>query len=328
MSSTINVYEFTPSGQLVRQNSHIVPGFAFIHDFVITPHYSIFFQNPVSFNPLPFILGFRGAAESIRFHPEKLTRAVMIPRKAGVRGQGSGVGKQEDSAQTEHQLPTTDYQFPNSPLTFEVPSGFVFHHVNAFEQGNKVVVDSICYKSLPAVEPGADYRETNFAALDPGQLWRFRFNPETQTVQRELLERRCCEFPTIHPAHVGRPYRYLYIGAAHEPVGNAPLQAILKLDLKTGDRQLWSAAPQGYMGEPVFVPRLGTSKSGLPITEQVGEEDDGWVLALVYDAAHERSDVVILDAKDLNQGPIARLHLKHHVPYGLHGSFTPQLLLE
>jgi all-trans-8'-apo-beta-carotenal 15,15'-oxygenase len=33
---------------------------------------------------------------------------------------------------------------------------------------------------------------------------------------------------------------------------------------------------------------------------------------------------VILDARDLNQGPVARLHLKHHVPYGLHGSFTPE----
>lgn len=54
------------------------------------------------------------------------------------------------------------------------------------------------------------------------------------------------------------------------------------------------------------------------------KEDDGWVLALVYDAAHHRSDVVILDARDLSQEPVARLHLKHHIPYGLHGSFTPE----
>nr|WP_202223448.1 carotenoid oxygenase family protein [Okeania sp. KiyG1] len=42
-----------------------------------------------------------------------------------------------------------------------------------------------------------------------------------------------------------------------------------------------------------------------------------------YDAAEHRSDVVILDARDLNKKPVARLHLKHHIPYGLHGSFTP-----
>jgi len=32
--------------------------------------------------------------------------------------------------------------------------------------------------------------------------------------------------------------------------------------------------------------------------------------------------VVILDSRDLTQGAIARLHLKHHIPYGLHGSWT------
>jgi all-trans-8'-apo-beta-carotenal 15,15'-oxygenase len=129
-----------------------------------------------------------------------------------------------------------------------------------------------------------------------------------------LLEERCCEFPSVHPNHVGRPYRYLFMGAAHNAKGNAPLQAILKLDVTTGKEQLWSAAPQGYVSEPIFVPRPNGSG-----------EDDGWVLTLVYDASKHRSDVVILDGRDLNQAPVARLHLKHHIPYGLHGSWTPNL---
>lgn len=293
LSSKITLLEFDPAGQLRRKYDQITPGFAFIHDFVITPNYSIFFQNPVTFNPLPYITGFRGAAECIQFQPDQPTKVVMIPRQATVQA-----------------------------MTLEVPAGFVFHHVNAFESGDRVIVDSICYDSLPAVEPEADYRQTNFEALSPGQLWRFRINVTTGTVERELLESRCCEFPTIHPARVGRDYRYLFIGAAHNPVGNAPLQAILKIDLATGDRQLWSAAPRGYMGEPVFVPR------SLPSSNQLsGAEDDGWLLTIVFDAAHDRSDVVILDARDLNRGPIARLHLKHHIPYGLHGNFTPQLFM-
>lgn len=67
----------------------------------------------------------------------------------------------------------------------------------------------------------------------------------------------------------------------------------------------------------LFVPRPGSEK-----------EDDGWVLALVYDAAHHRSDLVILDASDFSKGVIARLHLKHHIPYGLHGSFTSEVFGE
>lgn len=113
---------------------------------------------------------------------------------------------------------------------------------------------------------------------------------------------------------MGRPHRYLYTGAAHLEIGNAPLQALMKVDLESGERQLWSAAPHGFASEPIFVPRPGSEK-----------EDDGWVLALVYDSTHHRSDVVILDANNFDQGAIARLHLKHHVPYGLHGNFTNEV---
>jgi all-trans-8'-apo-beta-carotenal 15,15'-oxygenase len=110
---------------------------------------------------------------------------------------------------------------------------------------------------------------------------------------------------------VGRSYRYFFIGAAHDATGNAPLQAILKIDWQTGERQLWSFAPKGYISEPIFVPRLDAKG-----------EDEGWVLTMVYDASHHRSDVVILDGQDLNKGPVAQVHLKHHIPYGLHGSWT------
>ncbi len=284
LSTTITIFELDPTGKVVQQHAHSVPGFAFIHDFAITPNYCLFFQNPMAFNPLPFVLGFRGAGECIKFQPNQPTRIFVIPRHT------------KESVQI-----------------LETQCGFVFHHVNAFEQGDEVCIDSICYESFPEVEPESDFRQVDFDALMPGQLWRFHLNLKDQTVSRELTESRCCEFPSIHKERVGRPYRYLYIGAAHGDTGNAPLQAILKIDLESGLRQLWSAAPRGFIGEPIFVERPNAT-----------DEDDGWVLTLVYDAVHHRSDVVILDARDLNRGAIARLHLKHHVPYGLHGSFTPE----
>ncbi|BAY97339.1 Retinal pigment epithelial membrane protein [Tolypothrix tenuis PCC 7101] len=291
LSTTITIFELNPAGEIIRKQAHSVPGFCFIHDFLITPNYCIFFQNPVTFNPLPFALGIRSAGECIKFQPNQPTRIIVIPRnpetaKAGVK-------------------------------ILETQSGFVFHHVNAFEVGDEIVIDSICYDSLSQVEPESDFRQVNFDALAPGQIWRFALQLQNGTVQRQLIESRCCEFPTIHPDNVGRQYRYLYIGAAHAEIGNAPLQAILKIDLDSGERQLWSAAPRGFIGEPIFVPRPNSQT-----------EDDGWLLALVYDAAHQRSDVVILDARDLHKGAIARLHLQHHIPYGLHGSFTPEVFVQ
>ncbi|MCX7594213.1 MAG: carotenoid oxygenase family protein [Fischerella sp.] len=297
LSTTITIFELDTTGKVVRKHAHSVPGFAFIHDFAITPNYCIFFQNPVAFNPIPFVLGMRGAGECIKFQPDRPTQIIIIPRRFPLK---SPLGR---GGQRRAEI-------------LETHSGFVFHHVNAFEQSKEIIVDSICYESLPEVEPGSDFRQVDFEALKPGQLWRFHLNLHTKIVQRKLLESRCCEFPSVHPQKVGRPYRYLYIGAAHAPRGNAPLQAFLKIDLESGERQFWSAAPRGFAGEPVFVPR--------PNSES---EDDGWVLALVYDAACDRSDVVILDARNFHQGPIARLHLKHHIPYGLHGNFTSEVFL-
>jgi all-trans-8'-apo-beta-carotenal 15,15'-oxygenase len=285
LSSTITLYEFNPAGKLLSRYAHSVPGFAFIHDFAITPNYCIFFQNPVSFNPIPFALGFRGAGECIKFETKKPTRILVIPRHS------------------------------KAPMQIlETQAGFVFHHANAFEQDGKLYIDSICYDALPEVESGSDFREVEFDLLAPGQLWRFAIDLNEETVQRQLLEERCCEFPCVHPNHVGRPYSTLFMGAAHNARGNAPLQAILKLDVTTGEEQLWSAAPHGYVSEPIFVPRSEDSP-----------EDEGWVLTVVYDSTKHRSDVVILDGRDLNQGPVARLHLKHHIPYGLHGSWTPNV---
>jgi all-trans-8'-apo-beta-carotenal 15,15'-oxygenase len=289
LSTTITVYELNLAGKVVRQHAHAVPGFAFIHDFAITPNYCIFFQNPVTFNPIPFVLGLKGAADCIKFRPDQPTQIVVIPRHGSA---------------------------PMQVLSTQ--SGFVFHHSNAFEQGDRLHIDSICYEFFPTIEPDADYREVNFSDLAPGQLFRFSLNLETKTVERQLLESRCCEFPFVHPRCAGRPYRYVYLGAAHAPKGNAPLQAILKADLETGDRQLWSAAPYGYVGEPVFVPHPAT----VDREWQESDQDYGWLLTLVYDAQRECSDVVILDAHTMEL--TTRLHLQHHVPYGLHGSFTPQ----
>lgn len=282
-SSTISIYELTLGGEVIQKYSHNMGGFSFIHDFVITPKYCIFFQNPTTYNPLPFLFGLRGAGECVKFLGNQPTKIILIPRHA------------------PHE----------EVITLETEAGFIFHHSNAFETGDgEIIVDSICYEQLSQIDPDTSYQEVDFDKLSPGQLWRFKINLTDKKVTRELLDNRCVEFPFINSENVGRDYRYLFIGAAHHPTNNAPLQALLKLDLHTNEQQLYSFAPKGFAGEPVFVPKVnGTS------------EDDGWVLNLIYDSINHRSDLVIFDGKDISS-PVATLHLKQHIPYGLHGSWS------
>jgi len=284
LSSTIRIFEFSPDGTLAKDHKHAVPGFAFLHDFAITPNYCVFVQNPVSFNPLPFVAGLKGAAECIQFNPKQPTKIVVIPR--------SGTGKVK---------------------FYDTDPCFVFHHANAYELDGQLVLDSICYDEFPTLGDAKDYSEVDFDHVPASQLWRFTVDLAAEQVQKDVLIERYCEFPTIHPENVGRDYRYLYIGVAHESTGNAPLQGLLKRDMTTGEEQFWSAAPRGFGGEPLFVARPGSNA-----------EDDGWVLLWIYNAEHNRTEIAIFDAQDISVGPVAKLNLKHHVPYGLHGSFTSE----
>ena len=284
LSTNVTIYEIDTAGKLLRKQVKSLPGFAFIHDFAITPNYCIFFHNPVQFNPLPFVFGFRGAGECVKFQPQEATKIVIIPRNpdAGEKMQ-----------------------------TLEIKAGFVFHHANAFEKEGKIYLDSICYESLPELEPEQTFNDVDWEDLNPGQLWRFELDLAAEKVSKELVYERCCEFPVVNPGKVGQDYRYAFMGAAMQNEGNAPLQGIAKLDWLTGEQQLWSAAPTGFVSEPIFVPK--------PEGEA---EDAGWLLTLVYDGKEHRSNLVILDAEDLNKGPVARLWLQNHIPYGLHGSWA------
>lgn len=287
LSTSLVIDEVDESGHLLQKRTEIIPGFAFVHDFAITPNYYIFFQNPVSLNPFPFLLGFRSAGQCISFNAKQPTKILLIPRNLAQPMQ-----------------------------VIETEPCFVFHHANAYESDDVIVVDSICYAGFPTLDSDADFRDVNFATLPEGQLWRFTIQPQTKTATHQVITPQTCEFPTLHPQAVGQPYRYLYIGTAEQEQGNAPLQAIAKFDLQTGSRTSWSAAPRGFVGEPVFVPK--------PFQNA---EEQGWLLTMIYDAAYHRSEIVVLDAADLAQGPLARLRLSHHVPYGLHGCFTPHVFL-
>ena len=52
------------------------------------------------------------------------------------------------------------------------------------------------------------------------------------------------------------------------------------------------------------------------------KEGDGWLLATVYRAADNRSDLAVFNALDVTAGPIALVKLDHRVPAGFHGNWV------
>jgi all-trans-8'-apo-beta-carotenal 15,15'-oxygenase len=290
--STVRLMEFATdgenAGQLIRERRDSFPGFAFLHDFAITPRWAVFMRNAMAFNPLPFALGWKGAAQCLASQPGRAGEFWLIPRTGG------------------------------EVVRLAAPAGFVFHHLNAHEDeaSGDVVVDSIVYDDFPSIGPGTDFREVDFDAIPAGRLQRCRIDTARGTVRTEVLEERCCEFAMVHPDRQGLPPRFAWMAVAERERGNDPLQAIEKLDLASGERRVWSAAPRGFVSEPVMVPAPAAE---LPDGRHL--EDWGWVLCLVWNGARCASDLVILDAASMQE--VAVLELPLAIPHGLHGSWVP-----
>jgi all-trans-8'-apo-beta-carotenal 15,15'-oxygenase len=297
-SSTIRLLEFAcedgpdgvKAGQLLAERRDSFRGFAFLHDFAITPNWAVFLQNALDFNPLPYVLGQKGAAQCLKSRTGAQGQFWLVPRP------GSPMAGQP-------------------PRRVPAPEGFVFHHLNAWEEGEALVVESIHYADFPSVGPQDDFRETDFDAIPEGLMKRCRIDLERGTVETTQLSERCCEFAMVHPARQGLEARYGWMAVAQRPQGNDPLQAIAKLDLKTGEQRVWSAAPRGFVSEPIFVP----DPTG-PDPEAGAAKDAGWVLVPVWNGARCASDLVILCARTMAE--LAVLELPLAIPHGLHGSFV------
>ena len=319
--STIRLMEFAvaddaakgvKAGQLLSERSDSFGGFAFLHDFAITPNWAVFLQNAIAFNPLPFVLGQKGAAQCLASKPGGQAQFWLIPRDSGAyAGQ--------------------------PPRIVPAPEGFVFHHLNAWETGNaqgdtpaaepaqagsrssgrpsgSLVIESIYYADFPSIGPDTDFRTIDFNLIPEGLLERCTIDLTSNIVRTERLSERCCEFAMVNPRREGLFSRYGWMAVAERETGNDPLQAIKKLDLISGERQVWSAAPRGFVSEPVMVPR--TAPAGGPEPA----EDDGWVLCMIWNGARCASDLVILDAASMQELAVVELPLA--IPYGLHGSFV------
>jgi carotenoid cleavage dioxygenase len=52
-------------------------------------------------------------------------------------------------------------------------------------------------------------------------------------------------------------------------------------------------------------------------------EGEGFLLALVYRGGEGRSDLLVLDAGNVEGAPLATVKLPHRVPFGFHGNWAP-----
>lgn len=267
------------TGALTRSERFKAPFAAMVHDFAITDRHVVFPIFPATIDVQRIIKG----GPLIAWDPD----------------QGSHIGIMARSGST------ADIRW------FKGPPVYVYHPLNAYSEGDTVVVDLCVYPRVPLF-PNADGSR---AAPDLGdapahlERWTFDLAANTDQFKRDTLDDLATEFPRIDDRWTGLKHRHGYTGAIlGEKLPGSPFDTIVHFDLAKGTRETWTPGPGDFVMEPVVAPR-GPG------------EANGYVLTLVYRSAENRSDLVVLDAQNVKAGPIATAKLPVRVPFGFHGNW-------
>src|SRR5262249_25573903 len=136
---------------------------------------------------------------------------------------------------------------------------------------------------------------------------------ERGVAKQEQLDEVTMEFPRLDERYTGLPYAHGYAaGALREDHGIVGFDSILHYNVQTGSRSAHVLREGSYTGEPVFV----ASRRGAP-------EGEGVLLATVYREDERRSDLLVLDAENVEKDPLATIQLQTRVPFGFHGNWRP-----
>jgi carotenoid cleavage dioxygenase len=262
-----------PGGNLVQTHEVPFENHVMMHDFAVTETRVVFMDLPVVYDfslvgtrPLP-----------VAWDPEYAPRIGVAPRSN-----------------------------PSAIEWADIDPCFVFHTMNAYDDGDRVVLDVARHRKVFDRDP------TGFDEGGPRPwLERWTIDPG-QAVKTERVDDRGQEFPRVDPRVVGRKHRYGYSTVLRSRASQLGTSGVIKHDLDRGASEIAQSGDGIAWSEAIFVPDpAGTA------------EDEGWVLGVVYDATTKGSELVILDATDFTGKPVARVEMPRRVPFGFHGTWVP-----
>ena len=193
----------------------------------------------------------------------------------------------------------------NEVRWFEIDSTYFFHTFNAHEDSSgNVIVTAAAYDRLFDADWNGPFTES------PPQLTRWELNVNSGSVKSTKMDDGSVEFPRINPDFLGKSNQYAYALASSN--ANRPdFKEIVKYDFKNDTSEVYEYGSGKFGAEPVFVAAEGAQS-----------EDEGYLLSLVYNEVSDKSDLIILNAKEPKSGPLATVHLPQRIPYGFHGEWV------
>lgn len=255
-----------------------LPGPRLPHDMAFTNQYAILNDLPLFWDPEALTHG----AHAVRFFPELPSRFGIVPR----RGQSSEV------------------------KWFEAKPTFVLHWINAYEEGDEVILDGYTQDPRHGKRTtGLPESLSPFSMLDMHAIgahaYRWRFNMRTGETKEGPLEDGISEFGMINPSIAGKPYEYTW--AMTTKPGWFLFDGLMRLNVQSGEVQRYQWPEGVFASESPMAPRIGSRA-----------EDDGYVITFVSNMNTNTSECQIFAADDITSGPICAIKLPQRICVGTH----------
>jgi carotenoid cleavage dioxygenase len=204
---------------------------------------------------------------------------------------------------------------------FKGPERCMMHTLNAYSEGNKVVLyapfyDSNFFPFFPNVD-GSPWDPTK--AVSYFRKLTFNLDSSSEGWEEEIVfptrigdlckpDPRFMTLPTRYGftsfADPTRPFDEARAGTAGGRVSNT----YGRFDFHTGTIDRYFVGDTHSLQECSFVPRRGST-----------EEGDGYLVGTASNFAEMRTELIIADAKRLSQGDIARVYLPFRAGTQVHG---------
>ena len=258
-----------------------MPRFVYIHDWFVSTNYLVVSLQPVEIDFWPALLGLRSISDSMRWRPEKGNLLLVIPRD------------------------------PVAPhIQLESPACFMWHSINAFDEGGVITADFIGYDNPdhfvgkdPIISAVMQGRKGEHEY--PGLLRRYRIDVNQKKVSSEILAEGSFEWPRIDERNLCGQYRYAYMCEARPR--SFFWNGLARFDSMNSRINRYDFGEHIFCSEPVFA------------AKPHGKSDEGWLLSECLDSRAGTSFLAVLDAQRLEEGTLARVQLRHHCPFSYHG---------
>jgi carotenoid cleavage dioxygenase len=195
---------------------------------------------------------------------------------------------------------------------FRAENCYVFHVMNAWEEANRIVADVMQFEEAPL------FTHPDGSPTDPKKSrarlcrWSFDLAGNTDRFTQTYLDELTGEFPRIDDRRAGLASGHGWYACANPDLPMfGGLSGVVHVDGKGSRRGQYLLPAGDTISEAVFVARGDDAAEG-----------DGWLLAAVWRARENRSDLAVFNATDVEAGPVALVQLGHRVPDGFHGNWV------